>query len=108
MFGEDWGAIPNPPSGLRTAIKLPGQVRVGFILEKSGRFEEAGHVGDPGIKNGRLEAAGRPWDDELTVGPSSAMVGSGVVFYEFRNFFVERVWDDIELIDIREESEERR
>ena len=82
MFGEDWGAIPNPPGG-GLCTKL------GFILEESGRFEEAGHVGDPGIKNGRLEAAGRPWDDELTVGPSSAMVGSGVVFYEFRNFFVE-------------------
>ena len=45
MFGENRGTLPDPRSGgLHTAVQQPGQVRVGFELEKTGGFEEAGHV----------------------------------------------------------------
>ena len=107
MFRENRGVLPNPPSsGLLTAVKLPGQVGVGFELEKGGRFEEASHVGDPGVENRRLKATGRSGKDELTVGPSSAVERSGVVFDELGNFFVERVGDDVELIDVRKEGKD--
>ena len=107
MFGENRGVFPNPPGGgLRAAVKLPGQVREGFELGKTGRFEEAGHVGDPGVEDRRLEAARRSGKDKLTVGPSSAVERSGVVFDKSGNFFVERVGEDVELIDVREEGED--
>ena len=68
MFGENRGVLPDPPgSGLLTAVELPGQVGVGFELGKTGGFEEAGHVGDPGVEDRRLKAAGRPGNDKLTV-----------------------------------------
>ncbi len=107
MFRENRGVFPNPPgSGLFTAVKLPGQVGVGFEFEEGGRFEEASHVGDPGVENRRLKAARRSGNDELTVGPSSAVERSGVVFDELGNFFVERVRDDVELIEERKEGED--
>ena len=107
MFGENRGALPNPPGGgLHTAVQHPGQVRVGFELEETGRFEEAGHVRDPGVEDRGLKAAGRSGDDKLTVGPSGAVERSGVVFDKSGNFFVERVRDDVELIDVGEEGKD--
>ena len=106
VFGENRGVLPDPPDGgLHTAIKLPGQIGVGFELEKNSRFEEAGHVGDPGVEDRRLKAAGRSGNDKLTVGPSSAVEGSGVDFDKSGNFSVERERDDVELINVREEGE---
>ena len=102
MFGENRGVFPYPPGGgLRAAVKLPGEVREGFELGKTGGFEEAGHVGDPGVEDRRLEAARRSGKDKLTVGPSSAVERSGVVFDKSGNFFVERVGEDVELINVR-------
>jgi hypothetical protein len=107
MFRENRGALPNPSGGgMHTAVQQPGQVGVGFELEKAGWLEEAGHVRDPGVEDGRLEAAGRSGNNKLTVGPSGAVERSGVIFDKFGNFFVERVWDDVELIDVGEEGED--
>jgi len=107
MFGENRGAIPNPPGGgLHTAIQQPGQVGVGFELENTGWFEEDGHVWNPRVEDRRFKAARRSGNDELTVGPSSAVEGGGMVFDKSGNFFVERVWDDVELVDVREEGED--
>ena len=78
MFGENRGVFPDPPGGgLLTAVELPGQVGEGFELRKTGGFEETAHVRNPGVKDRRLKAPRRTGNDKLTVGPSSAVEGSG-------------------------------
>ena len=107
MFGENRGVLPDPPGdGLRTVVEPPGQVGEGFKLVKTGGFEETAHVRNPGVKDRRLKAPRRTGNDKLTVGPSSAVEGSGVVFDKPGNFFVERVGEDVELIHVREEGED--